>query len=102
MLLPGEALLFSLRGMLTATALKWRGISVTVGNLAAAITVRVIVDGAGEVCALAEVASAHATYDVNGTLADGLTALQPVSTRRIFWLGQRCPLLGVKRTSRQV
>ena len=60
MLLPGEALLFSLRGMLTATALKWRGTSVTVGNLAAAIIVRVIVDGAGEVCALAEVASATA------------------------------------------
>ena len=57
MLLPGEALLFSPRGMLTATALKWRGTSVTLGNLAAAITVRVIADGAGGVCALAEVAS---------------------------------------------
>jgi hypothetical protein len=60
MLLPGEALLFPLRGILTATALKWRGTSVTVGNLAAAITVRVIADGAGGVCALAELASATA------------------------------------------
>jgi hypothetical protein len=43
--------------MVTATALKWSGTSVTVGNLVAAITVRVIADGAGGVCALAETAS---------------------------------------------
>jgi hypothetical protein len=58
MLLPGEALLFSPRGMVTATALKWSGTSVTVGNLVVAITVRVIADGAGGVCALAAAASA--------------------------------------------
>ena len=44
MLVPGETLLFSPRGMVTATALKWSGPSVTVGNLVAAITVRVIAD----------------------------------------------------------
>src|SRR6516165_2305359 len=58
MLLPSEALLFSPCGMVTATTLKWRGASVTVCNLVAAITVRVIVDGADGVCALAEVISA--------------------------------------------
>src|SRR5262249_1066843 len=58
MLLPGEAVLFSPCGMVTATALKWSCTSVTVGNLVVAITVRVIVDGAGGVCALAEAASA--------------------------------------------
>ena len=58
MLLPSEALLFPPRGMVTATTLKWKGVSVTVGNLVAAITVRVIVDGADGVCALAEVVSA--------------------------------------------
>ena len=56
--MPSEALLFSPCGMVTATALKWRGASVTVGNLVAAITVRVIVDGADGVCALAEMVSA--------------------------------------------
>jgi hypothetical protein len=54
---PGATLLFSPRGMVTATALKWSGTSVTVGSLVAAITVRVIADGAGGVCALAETAS---------------------------------------------
>src|SRR6516165_7190240 len=58
MLLPSEVLLFSPCRMVTATTLKWRGASVTVGNLVAAITVRVIVDGADGVCALGEVASA--------------------------------------------
>jgi hypothetical protein len=47
MLVSGETLLFSPRGMVTAIALKWSGTSVTVGNLVAAITVRVIADGAG-------------------------------------------------------
>src|SRR6266702_7548603 len=40
------------------TALKWSGTSVTVGSLVVAITVRVIADGAGVVCAVPEAGSA--------------------------------------------
>src|ERR1700716_1399884 len=40
------------------TALKWSGTSVTVGSLAAAITVRAIAGGAGVVCAAPELGSA--------------------------------------------
>jgi ascorbate-specific PTS system EIIC-type component UlaA len=60
MLLAAETLLFSPDGIVTLTALKKSGTSVTVGSLAAAITVRVIAGGAGVVCAAAEAPSAIA------------------------------------------
>src|SRR5438552_149495 len=55
-----RAPLFSPGGTVTLTALKWSGTFVTVGSLAAATTVRAIVDGAGVVCAAAEAASTAA------------------------------------------
>src|SRR5260221_2512615 len=55
-----ETPLFSPGGRVTPTALKWSGTSVTVGSLVAAITVRVIAEGVGVVCAAAEAASATA------------------------------------------
>jgi hypothetical protein len=58
--LAAKAPLFSLGVRVTLTALKWSGTSVTVGNLVAATTVRVIAGGAGVVCAVAEAASATA------------------------------------------
>jgi hypothetical protein len=60
MLLAAETLLFWPDGIVTLTALKWSGTSVTVDSLAAAMTVRVIAGGAGVVCAAAEVPSAIA------------------------------------------
>jgi hypothetical protein len=58
--LAAKAPLFSPGVRVTLTALKWSGTSVTVGNLVAATTVRVIAGGAGVVCAVAEAASATA------------------------------------------
>src|SRR5580704_18046342 len=58
--LAAKTPLFSPGGRVTPTALKWSGTSVTVGSLVAAITVRVIAEGAGVVCAAAAAASAIA------------------------------------------
>src|ERR1700722_1925850 len=58
--LAAETPLSSPGGSVTLTTLKWSGTSVTVGSLVAAITVRVIADGGGVVCAAAEAASAIA------------------------------------------
>jgi hypothetical protein len=58
--LADKAALFSPDARVIPTALKWSGTSVTVGNLVAATTVRVIADGACAVCAVAEAASATA------------------------------------------
>jgi hypothetical protein len=58
--LAAETLLCSPGGSVTLTTLKWSGTSVTVGSLVAATTVRVMADGAGVVCAVAEAASAIA------------------------------------------
>src|SRR5260370_26977274 len=52
--LAAKAPLFSPGIRVILTALKWSGTSVTVGNLVAATTVRVIAGGAGVVCAVAE------------------------------------------------
>jgi hypothetical protein len=58
--LVGKGALLSPGVRVTLTALKWSGTSVTVGNLVAATTVRVIAGGAGVVCAVAEAANATA------------------------------------------
>jgi hypothetical protein len=58
--LAAKAPLFSPGVRVTLTALKWSGTSVTVGNLVAGTTVRMIADGADLVCAVAEAASATA------------------------------------------
>src|SRR5438132_918739 len=63
-----ETLLFPPGRIVTRSALKWSGPSTTLGSLVAAITVRVIVDGGGGVCAAAERAArtsvAHNTSPV--------------------------------------
>jgi len=67
MLLAAERLLLSPGGRVTLTALKESGTSVTVGNLIAAITVRVIAAGGGVDCAAAAVASATVLSNANLT-----------------------------------
>ena len=54
------------------TALKWSGTSVTVGSLVAAITVRVIGDGAGVVCAVPEAGSAIAPSNSSDRLVQAM------------------------------
>src|SRR6516225_3388517 len=56
---PADTLLFSPGA--TFTALKWSGGSITVGDLVAATTVRVIAGGGGVVCAATEAGRAIAT-----------------------------------------
>jgi hypothetical protein len=53
-------LLLAPAGMVTLTALKWTGVSPTVGNLVEATTVRAVAGTAGGVCPAAGAASAAA------------------------------------------
>src|SRR5438552_4680785 len=53
-----ETLLLAPEGMVTLTALKWTGVSPTVGNLVEATTVRAVAGAAGGVCPRAGAASA--------------------------------------------
>ena len=53
-----ETLLLAPDGMVTLTALKWTGVSPTVGNLVAATTVRALAGAAGSVCPAAMAANA--------------------------------------------
>src|SRR6266550_7212392 len=58
------------------TALKWTGTSVTVGNLVAATTVRVIAGAAGVVCAVPEAGSAIAPSSNSPVVLNCMTASQ--------------------------
>src|SRR5437870_6712113 len=58
------------------TALKWSGTSATVGSLVAAITVRVIADGAGVVCAVPEAGSAIAPSSSSPVVLNCMIASQ--------------------------
>src|SRR5206468_11589525 len=58
------------------TALKWSGTSVTVGSLVAAITVRVIADGAGAVCAVPEAGKAIAPSNSSPVVLNCMIASQ--------------------------
>src|SRR6267142_3159354 len=58
------------------TALKWSGTSVTVGNLVAATTVRVIAGGAGVVCAVPEAGSAIAPSNSSPVVLNCMIASQ--------------------------
>ena len=55
-----ETLLVAPEGMVTLTALKWTGVSPTVGNLVEATTVRAVAGAAGGVCPAAGAASVAA------------------------------------------
>src|SRR5438046_6379565 len=58
------------------TALKQNGMSVTLGSLAAAITVRVIAGGAGSVCAVPESGSAIAPSNASPAVLNCMIASQ--------------------------
>src|SRR5216684_993292 len=70
--LAAETLLFSPDGIVTLTALKKSGTSVTVGSLAAAMTVRVIAGGAGVVCAAAAEAPSAIAPSESDSASDGV------------------------------
>ena len=55
-----ETLLLAPEGMVTLTALKWTGVSPTIGNLVEATTVRAVAGAGGGVCPAAGAASAAA------------------------------------------
>src|SRR4029077_20606169 len=74
--LAAKAPLFSPGIRVTLTALKWSGTSVTVGNLAAATTVRVIAGGAGVVCAVPEAGSAIAPINSSPVVLNCMIASQ--------------------------
>src|ERR1700684_1098308 len=57
-------------------ALKWSGISVTVGSLVAAITVRVIAGGAGVICAVPAAGSAIAPSNSSPIVLNFMIASQ--------------------------
>src|ERR1700686_5079997 len=57
-------------------ALKWSGISVTVGSLVAAITVRVITGGAGVVCAVPAAGSAIWPWNSSPAILNCMIASQ--------------------------
>src|SRR5882672_10897734 len=58
------------------TAFKWSGTSVTLGSLVAAITARVIADGAGVVCAAPEAGSAIAPSNSSPDVLNCMIASQ--------------------------
>src|ERR1700675_1547408 len=74
--LAAETSLFSSGWRVTLTALKWSGTSVTVGSLLAATTVRVIVGGAGVVCAIPEAGSAIAPSNSSPVVLNCMIASQ--------------------------
>src|SRR5712671_506870 len=74
--LAAKAPLFSPGIRVTLTALKWSGTSVTVGNLVAATTVRVIAGGAGVVCAVPEAGSAIAPSNSSPVVLNCMIASQ--------------------------
>src|SRR6516162_7361474 len=73
---PADTLLFSPGCRATFTALKWSGASITVDNLVAATTVRVIADGAGVVCAAPGAGSAIAPSNRIPLVLNCMTASQ--------------------------
>src|SRR5271154_2855712 len=81
--LAAKALLDAAGARVTPTTLKYRGTSVTVGNLVATITVRVIAGRAGVVCAATEAARADATANASALVVKRMvTSLVQGGSRR--------------------
>jgi hypothetical protein len=76
---------FSPGGTVTLTALKWRGTSVAVSNLVAAITVRVIAEGGGVDCASTDVAKITTLRSIPAILNTMMIRLPMFHVDRLLW-----------------